>query len=144
MPYRESEVVVPGTSVTVAATDFARVGLSICYDLRFPELYRRLSYEGADLLCVPSAITVPTGRAHWETLLRARAIENLCWVRAPAQVGRHGDDRASWGHSLIVDPWGTVVADAGGEEEGLALAPLDPAAVTRARAMIPALGHRRL
>lgn len=144
VPYRESDVVLPGTSVTVAGTDFARVGLSICYDLRFPELYRRLSWEGADLLCVPSAFTVPTGRAHWETLLRARAIENLSWVIAPAQVGRHGPDRASWGHSLIIDPWGTVVADAGGEAEGLALATLDPEAVTRARAMIPALTHRRL
>lgn len=144
VPYRESEVVVPGTSVTVAATDFARLGLSICYDLRFPELYRRLSWEGADLLCVPSAFTVPTGAAHWETLLRARAIENLSWVIAPAQVGRHGPDRASWGHSLIIDPWGTVVADAGGEAEGLALAAIDPAAVARARAMIPALSHRRL
>lgn len=144
VPYRESEVVVPGTSVTVAATDFARLGLSICYDLRFPELYRRLSWEGADLLCVPSAFTVPTGAAHWETLLRARAIENLSWVIAPAQVGRHGPDRASWGHSLIIDPWGTVVADAGGEDEGLALAAIDPAAVARARTMIPALSHRRL
>lgn len=143
-PYCESEVVVPGTSVEVADTPFARIGLSICYDLRFPELYRQMATEGATMLCVPAAFTVPTGRAHWETLLRARAIENLCWVVAPAQVGRHGKDRASWGHSLIIDPWGTVVADAGGEDEGLACAIVDTEAVTRSRAMLPALGHRRL
>lgn len=144
VPYRESESVVPGTSVEVADTPFARLGLSICYDLRFPELYRKQSANGATVLCVPAAFTVPTGRAHWETLLRARAIENLCWVVAPAQVGQHGEDRASWGHSLIIDPWGTVVADAGGEEEGLALATIDASAVLRSRAMLPALEHRRV
>lgn len=144
VPYRESEVVVPGSSVEVADTPFAKLGLSICYDLRFPEVYRKQSASGATMLCVPAAFTVPTGRAHWETLLRARAIENLCWVVAPAQVGRHSKDRASWGHSLIIDPWGTVVADAGGDEEGLALATVDTSAVLQARAMLPALQHRRL
>ena len=144
VPYRESDVVVPGDEPVLADTPFGRLGLSICYDLRFPELYRRLSEGGATVLCVPSAFTVPTGRAHWETLLRARAIENLSWVIAPAQVGRHGEDRASWGHSLVIDPWGTVVADAGGEHEGLALATVDPAAETKARQMIPALDNRRL
>lgn len=144
VPYCESEVVVPGASVEVADTSFAKLGLSVCYDLRFPELYRKQSAAGATMLCVPSAFTVPTGRAHWETLLRARAIENLSWVVAPAQVGRHGEDRASWGHSLIIDPWGKIVADAGGENEGLAFAKVDTSAVGRARAMVPALDHRRL
>lgn len=143
-PYRESDVVKPGDTPTVVRTPFGVLGLSICYDLRFPELFRSLSASGATILCVPSAFTVPTGRAHWETLLRARAIENLSWVIAPAQVGRHGADRESWGHSLVVDPWGQVVADGGGETEGVVFATIDDKRLQSAREMIPALSSRRL
>jgi deaminated glutathione amidase len=142
--YRESEAVEPGGDVVSCETPLGIFGQSICYDLRFPELYRALSKRGCDVLFVPSAFTVPTGRAHWEILLRARAIENLAYVVAPAQVGDHGNTRRSWGHSLIVDPWGTVLADAGGESDGLAIATIDPAELARVRGMLPALSHRRL
>lgn len=144
VPYRESASVKPGTEVVTAELPAGRLGLTICYDLRFPELYRRLSALGASVLAVPSAFTVPTGRAHWEVLLRARAIENLAYVVAPAQVGEHFPGRRSHGHALVVSPWGEVLADAGGEDEGFALATLDPRQVEQVRAMLPALGHRRL
>lgn len=144
VPYRESASVKPGTEAVVVDTPAGTLGLSICYDLRFPELYRSLSSRGASLLAVPSAFTVPTGQAHWETLLRARAIENLSYVIAPAQVGTHFPGRASYGHALVVDPWGRVVGDAGGDDGGFVLADVDPAEIKRIRTMLPALTHRRL
>jgi len=120
-----------------------RVGMSVCYDLRFPELYRALAQQGADLLLVPSAFTRTTGAAHWEVLLRARAIENLAWVVAPAQGGTHENGRQTWGQSMVVDPWGTVVAqqDSG---EAVVMFDLDAARIASARAQLPALTHRVL
>jgi deaminated glutathione amidase len=140
---KESRAVAAGAEAVVATTPFGPVGLSICYDLRFPELYRRLSAAGARILAVPSAFTERTGRAHWELLLRARAVENLAYVVAPAQVGAHGRNRASWGHALVVDAWGAVLADAG-EGEGMAVADLDFDLQDRLRRELPALSHRRL
>lgn len=119
----------------------ARLGMSVCYDLRFPHLYRALAQAGASLLAVPSAFTVVTGEAHWETLLRARAIETGAFVLAPAQVGTHPGNRRTYGHSLIVDPWGKVIADAGGEHTGIITATIDLADVDRARARVPSLLH---
>jgi predicted amidohydrolase len=140
--YRESATIVAGDRAVVADLPWGRVGLSICYDLRFPQLYRALAKAGADFLTVPAAFTRTTGRAHWHVLLRARAIETGCYVFAPCQYGVHAGDRATYGHSLIVDPWGRVLAD-GGEDRGVVVAEVDPAAVARARAMIPALTHDR-
>ncbi len=140
---RESRGVAPGKDLVVADTSLGRLGLSVCYDVRFPELYRALAGQGAQVLLVPSAFTVPTGRDHWEILLRARAIENQCFVVAAAQVGRHGRTRETWGHSLVVDPWGRVLACATGGE-GIAVADLDPAELQRVRQRLPALTHRRI
>lgn len=142
-PYRESAAVAPGRELACAATPLGVLGLSVCYDLRFPELYRALSARGAELLAVPAAFTLTTGKDHWEVLLRARAIENLCYILAPAQQGRHGRDRSTWGHSLIVDPWGLVTARAS-EGEGVALAPVDLSLLHRLRRGLPALSHRAL
>jgi predicted amidohydrolase len=141
--YRESAAVAPGTQVVVCQTTFATVGLSVCYDVRFPELYRKLSEQGATLLTVPAAFTLATGKDHWEVLLRARAIENQAFVIAPAQQGRHPKERLTWGHAMIVDPWGLVTARAS-EGEGLAIAEYDEALLRRVRRMLPALAHRRL
>lgn len=143
--FRESATVTPGEAVVVAATPLARVGLSICYDLRFPELYRALVAGGAEVLAVPSAFTLATGKDHWEPLLRARAIENQCWLLAPAQHGRHDDGglRASWGHAMVVDPWGHVVAMAS-DGPGIAVAEVDLGRLRGVRARLPALAHRRL
>lgn len=140
---KESKAVAPGTDVVVADTPFGRLGLSICYDLRFPELYRRLSAQGARVLAVPSAFTERTGRAHWEVLLRARAIENLAYVVAPAQSGRHNPRRASHGDAMIVDPWGVVLARQA-EGEGVVVAELDFDRQERIRRELPALTHARL
>ena len=140
---KESRSVAPGSEVVVADTPAGRLGLSICYDLRFPELYRALAQRGARVLCVPSAFTERTGKAHWEVLLRARAIENLAYVLAPAQVGHHGGGRASHGQAMIVDPWGTVLAQVP-DGEGVALAELDFARLERLRRELPALSHARL
>jgi len=118
-----------------------RIGMSVCYDLRFPELYRALVREGADLLLVPSAFTHTTGAAHWELLLRARAIENLAWVMAPAQGGRHENGRRTWGQSLVASPWGTLAAQQA-EGEGVVLAEIDVEQVEQARSRLPALSHR--
>lgn len=144
--FRESETVVPGEAVVTVDTPLGRLGLSICYDLRFGELYRRLAADGATLLTVPSAFTLATGKDHWEPLLRARAIETQCWLVAPAQVGSHDDDglKESYGHAAIVDPWGVVVADAGAAGPGLALAEIDPDRVAAVRRAIPVADHRRL
>jgi nitrilase len=127
-----------------ADAPFGRVGMSICYDLRFPELYRALAREGARVLAIPSAFTERTGRAHWELLLRARAVENLAFVFAPAQVGEHGPGRASWGHAMIVDPWGEVLAEVTTPGDGFALARLDFERQDRIRRELPALDHRKL
>jgi deaminated glutathione amidase len=140
---KESKAVVPGDEVVVADTPLGPVGLSICYDLRFPELYRSLARRGARVLCVPSAFTERTGKAHWELLLRARAVENLAYVVAPAQAGSHGGGRTSHGHALIVDPWGAVVAQVP-EGEGVALAEIDLDRLERIRTHLPALSHARL
>ena len=120
-----------------------RVGMSVCYDLRFPELYRVLAREGAELLLVPSAFTHTTGAAHWEVLLRARAIENLAWVVAPAQGGRHENGRQTWGQTMVVDPWGAVVAQRA-VDEAVVMVDIDAPRVERARAQLPALSHRVL
>ena len=140
--YRESATFRPGNRAVVADLPFGRLGLTICYDLRFPYLYRALAQAGASFLSVPAAFTVPTGRAHWHVLLRARAIETGCFVLAPAQCGTHAEGRRTYGHSLVVSPWGEVLAD-GGEEPGLVLAEIDPAKVEEARRMVPALTHDR-
>jgi predicted amidohydrolase len=140
---KESKAVRPGTEIVVARTLLGTIGLSICYDLRFPELYRELARRGARTLCIPSAFTERTGKAHWEVLVRTRAIENLAWVLAPAQVGRHGRGRYSHGHAMIVDPWGVVVAQVP-EGEGIAVAELDFDRQDRIRRELPALGHARL
>ena len=140
--YRESSQFRPGQETVVVETPFARVGLTICYDLRFPALYRALAQAGAEILTIPSAFAVATGRAHWHTLLRARAIETGCFVLAPAQTGTHAEGRKTYGHSLIVDPWGEVLAD-GGEDVGIVTAELDLGRVAEARRMVPSLQHDR-
>jgi predicted amidohydrolase len=140
---KESRSVSPGSSPVVVDAGFAQLGLSICYDLRFPELYRELTRRGAQVLAVPSAFTERTGKDHWEILLRARAIENLSYVFAPAQVGLHGKGRSSHGHAMIVDPWGAVLAQVA-DGEGVALAQLDLVRLERVRRELPALGHARL
>ncbi|MFN7176590.1 MAG: carbon-nitrogen hydrolase family protein [Thermaurantiacus sp.] len=140
--YRESASFAPGNRAEVAEVAGARLGLSICYDLRFPALYTALAQAGADLLAVPAAFTVPTGRAHWEVLLRARAIETGCFVAAAAQTGRHEDGRETWGHSLVVDPWGDVLLDMG-VAPGVATVDLELARVADARTRIPALASAR-
>jgi predicted amidohydrolase len=141
--YRESAAVAPGSEVVVAESPLARIGLSVCYDLRFPELYRRLAELGATLITVPAAFTLMTGKDHWEVLLRARAIENQAYVLAPAQFGRHSGRRITYGHAMLVDPWGLVVARAS-EGEGLAIGGIDLQLLTEVRKKLPALQHRRL
>jgi predicted amidohydrolase len=141
--YRESLSMAPGNELSCVAAPFGKVGLSVCYDLRFPELYRALASEGAILLTVPSAFTLMTGKDHWEVLLRARAIENQAYVVAPAQVGRHSESRQTYGNAMVVDPWGAVTARAS-DGEGLALAQLDLNLLARIRHALPALSHRRL
>jgi len=141
--YRESTHVAAGDAVVVAETPFGGLGLSICYDLRFPELYRELAARGARFLAVPSAFTPHTGRDHWEVLLRARAIENQAFVLAPAQVGQHSPERASYGRSMIVDPWGLVLAQAA-DRPGVIVADCRSEDLERIRAALPALRHRRL
>jgi predicted amidohydrolase len=140
---KESRAVRPGAELVVARAPFAPVGLTICYDVRFPELYRALAAAGARVLAVPSAFTDRTGRDHWEVLLRARAIENLAFVFAPAQVGLHGKARASHGHAMIVDPWGRILSEVA-EGEGFALAEMDFDAQDTIRRELPALSHVRL
>ncbi len=139
--YRESAHMAPGEQVVTVDTPAGRLGLSICYDLRFPELYRRLQVEGAQWLIVPAAFTATTGAAHWEALLRARAIENLCYVVASAQWGTHPNGRQTWGHSLVVDYWGRILTELA-EGEGVVTAALDLHAQAEARRKFPALAHR--
>jgi deaminated glutathione amidase len=143
--FAESDTTAPGEGLAVADTPLGRLGLSICYDLRFPEVYRGLVDRGATVLAVPSAFTAATGRDHWHVLLRARAIETQCFVIAPGQWGAHDDRglRQSYGHSLIVDPWGTVLAECG-DGEGWCIADLDPQRVLDVRGRMPVCAHRRL
>lgn len=140
--WRESAAYAPGDRVVAADTPWGRLGLSICYDLRFPDLYRALSGAGADMLAVPAAFTVPTGLAHWHVLLRARAIEAGAFVIAAAQSGNHEDGRATFGHSLVVDPWGEVLLDME-SHIGVGIAEIDLARIADVRGRIPALRHRR-
>lgn len=140
---RESSTYQAGETPVVADTPFGKIGLSICYDLRFPYLYRRLAHMGARLIAVPSSFTKFTGKAHWHTLLRARAIETGCFVLAPAQAGRHTNGRETFGHTLVVDPWGVVLLDAGTVDEGAFVVTLDLTKIENARTMIPALKHDR-
>jgi len=140
--YRESATFRPGEQAVLAASPWGGIGMTVCYDMRFAHLYRSLAQAGARILTVPAAFTVPTGRAHWHVLLRARAIETGCFVIAPAQCGTHDEGRRTYGHSLIVAPWGEVLAD-GGEEVGVVTATLDLAKVDEARGMVPSLRHDR-
>ncbi len=141
--YDEGRALVAGSQPVALQAGPLRLGLSICYDLRFPELYRALMRPPCDVLCVPSAFTYTTGRAHWELLLRARAVENQCYVLAAAQGGTHENGRRTWGHSMVVDPWGEVL-DVCEEGEGLALADVDPERIQQVRTQLPALAHRKL
>jgi nitrilase len=141
--YDEARVLDAGRGPVAVQAGPLRVGLSVCYDLRFPELYRALCVPPCDLLTVPSAFTYTTGRAHWELLLRARAVENQCYVLAPAQGGSHENGRRTWGHSMIVDPWGEVLGTLP-EGEGVVLAELDLQRLDAVRRQLPALAHRRL
>jgi predicted amidohydrolase len=140
--YRESNAFRPGELAVLAATPWGVLGMTICYDLRFPHLYRSLAQAGADFLAIPSSFTMPTGKAHWHVLMRARAIESGCFVLAPAQWGEHAERRQTYGHSLIVDPWGEVLADAG-EGVGIITATIEPARVVEVRRMLPSLSHDR-
>jgi len=142
--WRESAAYVPGDDVvTVPATPVGRLGLSVCYDIRFPALFEELGRQSCDVIAIPAAFTVPTGKAHWHLLQRARAVEASAWVVAAAQVGEHEDGRRTHGHSLVVDPWGEVVLDMGGEGPGLAFAEIDPARTAEVRAQLPSLANRR-
>jgi predicted amidohydrolase len=143
--WRESDTVQAGKreAVVYKSENLPAIGLSICYDLRFPELYRKMAEHGAEILTVPSAFTRPTGEAHWEPLLRARAIENSSFVIAAAQTGLHGEKRKTWGHSMIIDPWGKILADAG-TEQGVIYADLDLEYLKEVRQKLPSLRHRVL
>ena len=140
--WRESAAYASGSQAIVVNTPIGCLGLTVCYDLRFPALYNALSAAGASIFSIPAAFTVPTGRAHWHILLRARAIENAAWVVAAAQSGIHEDGRATYGHSLVVDPWGEVVLDMG-DAIGVGFAEIDPVRTEKARSQIPVLQHRR-
>jgi predicted amidohydrolase len=140
--YRESNAFRPGSRAVTALLPWGVLGMTVCYDLRFPQLYRALAHNGAEYLAIPSAFTVPTGRAHWHVLMRARAIENGCFVFAPAQCGEHAQGRRTFGASLIVDPWGEVLAD-GGDGVGIVSARIDPARIAEVRRMLPSLSHDR-
>lgn len=144
--YRESDAYRPGNRAVLAEAGFARLGMAICYDLRFPQLFRRLAQAGAEILTLPAAFNDTTGAAHWESLLRARAIENTCFVLAPAQCGSHaihnGKPRRTHGHSLAVAPWGEVLAD-GGTDPGVSLVEIDLSRLAEARARVPSLSHDR-
>ena len=140
--WRESAAYAAGDTLSTVSTPVGDLGLSVCYDLRFAGLYARLSDAGATMLAVPAAFTVPTGHAHWHVLLRARAIESAAWLVAAAQTGTHADGRVTFGHSLVIDPWGAVVLDMG-ETPGLAYAEIDPAKVGDVRGRIPVIAHRK-
>lgn len=139
---RESEMITAGERAVLADTDFGKIGMTICYDIRFPHLYRTLAHHGAEILTVPAAFTVPTGEMHWSVLLRARAIENGAYVIAPAQCGTHDGGRKTYGHSMVVDPWGKVIAEAG-VEPTILYAEIDKQEIARFRQAIPSLRHDR-
>jgi nitrilase len=141
--YRESATIAAGSTSVVVSTPIGRVGLAVCYDVRFPELFRSLVEQGAEVLSLPSAFTAPTGRAHWELLVRSRAVENLCYMLAPAQSGTHENGRETWGDSMIVDPWGHVLARVTQSGPGLAVAEIDRSTQQAIRTRFPALAHRR-
>lgn len=141
--WKESKVYSPGAEAVLVETPFAKLGLSICYDVRFPSLYRRLAQAGAEILCVPAAFTRQTGEAHWKTLLTARAIENGAFVAAPAQGGLHEDGRETYGHSLIIGPWGEILAEAPDDAPGVVLADINLGEAHEARSRIPNLGLER-
>ena len=140
--WRESSAYQAGTGPVLVDTPVGPIGLSICYDIRFPALFQALSAAGATILSIPAAFTVPTGKAHWELLLRARAVENACFVIAAAQSGLHADGRQTYGHSLVIDPWGNILLDMG-EGAALAFIDIDPRLVDEAKARIPVIAHRR-
>ncbi len=140
--YRESDVISAGDKAVLATTPWGKLGMSVCYDLRFAALYRELAQKGAQFITIPAAFTQTTGKAHWHTMVRARAIETACYIIAPNQCGHHADKRRSWGHSLIVNPWGEILAD-GGAEPGIIYADIDLSEVDKARSRIPALKHDR-
>lgn len=141
--YRESATLEPGGVPVIADTPFGRLGLAVCYDLRFPELFRALAGQNMDLLALPAAFTATTGAAHWDVLVRARAIENLCYVVASGQGGVHANGRATYGHSMVVDPWGVVLAELD-DQPGVAAAAFDPDRMAMLRRQFPVLEHRRL
>ena len=141
--YRESSTMAPGNQPIVVDTPVGRLGLAVCYDVRFPELFRYMSAQGAQLFSVPAAFTVPTGKAHWEVLLRARAVENLSFVLAAAQTGMHANGRETYGHSMIVDPWGEILSERAAEP-GVVIAEIDLQRQAATRRRFPALSHRRL
>jgi predicted amidohydrolase len=140
--YRESDTIQPGESIVVLDSPVGRLGLAVCYDLRFPELFRRMLDRGMEVVSLPAAFTAHTGRAHWQTLLQARAIENLCWVVAAAQGGRHPNGRETWGDSMIVEPWGTVM-DRRRSGAGIVVADIDLERQARVRRQFPVLNHRK-
>ncbi len=140
--YRESAAIAPGSEVVVADSPVGKLGMSVCYDVRFPELYLSMSKRGAQVLLVPAAFTLLTGKEHWEVLLRARAIENQCYVAAAAQTGRHNEKRDTYGHAMIIDPWGTVIAQCR-DGEGVAVGEVDHAFLDAVRGRIPVHKHRR-
>jgi predicted amidohydrolase len=141
--YRESTLYEPGVEARLVDTPWGKLGLTICYDMRFPQLYRALAKAGADIIAVPAAFTRPTGEAHWEVLLRARAIENGVFILAAAQGGQHEDGRGTWGHSLAIDPWGRILAQAEGDEPGVVIADLSLEDVASTRQAIPSLKNER-
>lgn len=141
--WRESSAYAPGEDVTVVETPLGRLGLAVCYDLRFPALFEALGRARCDLISIPAAFTVPTGQAHWHVLQRARAIEASAYVIAAAQAGRHADGRDTYGHSLVVDPWGDIVLELDGITSGLGFADIDPARIAEVRAQIPSLSNKR-
>ncbi|WP_309752170.1 carbon-nitrogen hydrolase family protein [Novosphingobium sp.] len=141
--WRESKAYAPGEAPVVVQTPLGKLGLTICYDLRFPALFEYYGRAGVDLIAIPSAFTVPTGQAHWHVMQRARAIEATAYVVAAAQVGKHADGRETYGHSLVIDSWGEVLLDMGGEAAGLAFAELDPARTAAVRAQVPCLANKQ-
>lgn len=141
--WRESSAYAAGDAVTTVATPVGRLGLAICYDIRFPALFEALGRERCDVIAIPAAFTVPTGQAHWHLLQRARAIEASAYVLSAAQVGSHEDGRATYGHSLAVDPWGEVLLDMGGAQPGIGFVDLDPGRITTVRSQLPSLANRR-
>jgi predicted amidohydrolase len=141
--WRESAAYAPGEDVVIAETPLGRLGLAVCYDVRFPALFEALGRQRCDVIAIPAAFTVPTGKAHWHLLQRARAVEASAWVIAAAQVGEHADGRRTYGHSLVVDPWGEVVLDMGGKDPGLGFAEIDGQRIAEVRRQLPSLANKR-